>query len=119
MAVLKQGKSCPVCWPVVSLINKNLAQHSDHVLLYHVVDYVCVLHVARQIKNDSNHQIPKSGKVDFVCTISYRISSVQRKFRVGYNRAARLIESMEAAGVVSSMNSNGSREVLAAAPPRN
>ena len=45
------------------------------------------------------------------------ISSVQRKLRVGYNRAARLIEAMEAAGVVSSMNSNGSREVLV--PERN
>jgi S-DNA-T family DNA segregation ATPase FtsK/SpoIIIE len=40
------------------------------------------------------------------------ISSVQRKLRIGYNRAARLIESMELAGVVSNMNSNGSREVL-------
>ncbi len=41
------------------------------------------------------------------------ISSVQRKLRIGYNRAARLIEAMEAAGVVTAMNSNGSREVLA------
>ncbi|MGB1289754.1 MAG: DNA translocase FtsK [Porticoccaceae bacterium] len=41
------------------------------------------------------------------------ISSVQRKLRVGYNRAARLIEQMEASGVVSPMGSNGSREVLA------
>ncbi|MFP6834540.1 MAG: DNA translocase FtsK 4TM domain-containing protein [Pseudomonadales bacterium] len=40
------------------------------------------------------------------------ISSVQRKLRVGYNRAARMIESMEEAGVISAMNSNGSREVL-------
>ena len=40
------------------------------------------------------------------------ISSVQRKLRIGYNRAARLIETMEAAGVVSEMGSNGSREVL-------
>ena len=47
------------------------------------------------------------------------ISSVQRKLRIGYNRAARLIESMEAAGVVSEMGHNGSREVLAPAPPRN
>ena len=40
------------------------------------------------------------------------ISSVQRKFRIGYNRAARLIETMEENGIVSPMNSNGSREVL-------
>ena len=46
------------------------------------------------------------------------ISSVQRKLRVGYNRAARLIETMEAAGVVSEMGSNGNREVLAPSPPR-
>jgi S-DNA-T family DNA segregation ATPase FtsK/SpoIIIE len=46
------------------------------------------------------------------------ISSVQRKFRVGYNRAARLIEDMEMAGVVSSAEGNGSREVLAPAPPK-
>ena len=40
------------------------------------------------------------------------ISAVQRKFRIGYNRAARLIEAMEEAGLVSEMSSNGSREVL-------
>ena len=40
------------------------------------------------------------------------ISAVQRKFRIGYNRAARLIEAMEMAGLVSEMGSNGSREVL-------
>jgi DNA segregation ATPase FtsK/SpoIIIE, S-DNA-T family len=40
------------------------------------------------------------------------ISSVQRQFRVGYNRAARLVEQMEAAGIVSSVATNGSREVL-------
>lgn len=40
------------------------------------------------------------------------ISSVQRKLRIGYNRAARLIETMEAAGVVSEAGHNGNREVL-------
>jgi S-DNA-T family DNA segregation ATPase FtsK/SpoIIIE len=40
------------------------------------------------------------------------ISSVQRKLRVGYNRAARLIEQMEVSGVVSPMSSNGSRDIL-------
>ena len=45
------------------------------------------------------------------------ISAVQRKLRIGYNRAARLIETMEQAGIVSGMNTNGSREVMANAPP--
>ncbi|MGJ8620498.1 MAG: DNA translocase FtsK [Methylophilaceae bacterium] len=40
------------------------------------------------------------------------ISSVQRQLRIGYNRAARLIEDMERAGLVSEMQTNGSREVL-------
>ena len=40
------------------------------------------------------------------------ISAVQRKLRIGYNRAARLIETMEEAGLVTEMSSNGSREVL-------
>ena len=45
------------------------------------------------------------------------ISSVQRRLRIGYNRAARLVEAMEAAGVVSKIQANGNREVLAPAPP--
>ncbi len=45
------------------------------------------------------------------------ISSVQRKLRIGYNRAARLIETMEMTGVVSEMGTNGQREVLAPPPP--
>lgn len=44
------------------------------------------------------------------------ISSVQRRFKIGYNRAASIIESMEAAGVVSAAESNGSRVVLAPPP---
>ena len=41
------------------------------------------------------------------------ISLVQRHLRIGYNRAARLLEDMEKAGLVSAMQSNGNREILA------
>ncbi|WP_327440227.1 DNA translocase FtsK [Pseudomonas donghuensis] len=46
------------------------------------------------------------------------ISAVQRKLKIGYNRAARMIEAMEMAGVVTAMNTNGSREVIAPGPSR-
>ncbi len=46
------------------------------------------------------------------------ISAVQRQLKVGYNRAARMVEAMEMAGVVSSAAHNGSREVLAPPPMR-
>jgi S-DNA-T family DNA segregation ATPase FtsK/SpoIIIE len=45
------------------------------------------------------------------------ISYVQRRLKIGYNRAARMIEEMENSGVVSETQSNGSREVLAPPPP--
>jgi len=45
------------------------------------------------------------------------ISGVQRRLKIGYNRAARMIEQMEASGVVGPQQSNGNREVLAPPPP--
>jgi len=46
------------------------------------------------------------------------ISYVQRRLKIGYNRSARLVEQMEADGVVGALGANGSREVLAPPPPR-
>ena len=46
------------------------------------------------------------------------ISSVQRKFKIGYNRSANIIEAMESAGVIGPMGNNGSREVIAPPPPK-
>ncbi|MCB1719268.1 MAG: cell division protein FtsK, partial [Candidatus Competibacteraceae bacterium] len=45
------------------------------------------------------------------------ISGVQRRLKIGYNRAARMIEEMESSGIVGPLQSNGNREVLAPPPP--
>ncbi len=45
-------------------------------------------------------------------------SGVQRRFRIGYSRAARLVETMEQVGIVSGPGHNGDREVLAPPPPK-
>ena len=45
------------------------------------------------------------------------ISGVQRRLKIGYNRAARMIEQMEASGIVGPQQSNGNREVMAPPPP--
>ena len=73
----------------------------------------------------SDNGSAKTGELDAlydeavqIVTTSRRasISSLQRRMRIGYNRAARIIEDMESSGVVSSMNSAGNRQVLAPEP---
>jgi S-DNA-T family DNA segregation ATPase FtsK/SpoIIIE len=68
----------------------------------------------QELNSDSEHEDGLYNEaVEFVVeSRRASISSIQRKFRIGYNRAARLIETMEENGIVTPMNSNGSREVL-------
>ena len=58
--------------------------------------------------DEAVHMVAKNRRVS--------VSSIQRRFKIGYNRASRIVEAMEAAGVVSPMEQNGSREVLVPPP---
>ena len=61
-----------------------------------------------ELYDEAVHFITKAQRVS--------VSSVQRRFKIGYNRAARIVEAMEAAGIVSKMEGNAQRDVLVSAP---
>jgi len=67
----------------------------------------------------SGESDPLYDQAVFLVTESRRasISGVQRRLKIGYNRAARMIEQMEQSGIVGPLESNGARQVLAPAPP--
>jgi DNA segregation ATPase FtsK/SpoIIIE, S-DNA-T family len=67
-----------------------------------------------------NEQDPLYDEAVRIVTESRRasISGIQRRLKIGYNRAARMVETMESAGVVGPQESNGNREVLAPPPPK-
>ena len=82
-------------------------------------DYIENILTEHEVETDA--QIPASSEADplydeavsiVIKSRRASISSIQRHLRIGYNRAARLIEEMERAGLVSSMQSNGNREIL-------
>ena len=70
--------------------------------------------------NDDDEADPLYDEAVQIVTETRRasISGVQRRLRIGYNRAARLVEQMEKSGVVGELQANGSREVLAPPPPK-
>ena len=68
--------------------------------------------VDNSYSSDENDELYDEAVAFVIESRRASISAVQRKLRIGYNRAARIIEAMEMAGLVSEMSSNGSREVL-------
>ena len=71
------------------------------------------------VKHDNDDYDPLYDEAVAIVTETRKasISYVQRRLKVGYNRAARMIEEMENSGVVSAVQSNGTREVIAPSPP--
>ncbi|MCA1930810.1 DNA translocase FtsK 4TM domain-containing protein [Rheinheimera sp.] len=72
------------------------------------------------MENDDGESDPLFDQAVAFVTESRKasVSGVQRRFRIGYNRAARLVEQMEMSGIVSGAGHNGNREVLAPPPPK-
>lgn len=64
-------------------------------------------------KDNHDHDCFYDDAVKFLQETEYvSIPRIQRKFRIGYNRAARLVEQLEANGIVTAPGHNGAREVL-------
>ena len=69
--------------------------------------------VPEQLQSDAEQDPLYDQAVQVVIeTKKASISGVQRRLKIGYNRAARMVESMEEAGLVGPLQSNGSREIL-------
>ncbi len=123
MLYLPPGKGVPVrihgafvADHEVHNVVKDLQKHGDPEYLDDVlaISYETDIHASMTGDDKEGESDPLYDQAVQIVIETQRasISSVQRRLKIGYNRAARLVEDMEKAGIVSPMESNGSREVL-------
>ena len=107
----------------VNAVSKNLQSKSQPVFIDEVTSGQMETPIPGDAPNsDSDDDSEKDPLFDEAVVLvtesrNASISSVQRKLRIGYNRAARIVEKMEEIGIVGELESNGKREVLAPPPP--
>lgn len=125
MLYLESGKSMPTRIHGAFVDDHEVHKVVDHLKLQGEADYI------EEILKENQGVLPGEARasdedIDILYDEAVRIvtetrkasiSYVQRRLKIGYNRAARMIEEMENSGVVSETQSNGSREVLAPPPP--
>jgi S-DNA-T family DNA segregation ATPase FtsK/SpoIIIE len=102
---------------VVEYIKKTAEPKYDENILNEPFDLDPKTSLTSSIDTNKKENAEKDPLYDEAVAIIFKnrrasISLVQRHLRIGYNRAARLLDAMESAGIVSEMRSNGNREIL-------
>lgn len=102
------------------LKQQGAPQYEEDILISNAAETSTVSLAGIEPTEFDTEQDPLYDEAVRIVTESRRasISGIQRRLKIGYNRAARMVETMEAAGVVGPQESNGNREVLAPPPPK-
>ncbi len=104
---------------VVDHLKKNSApEYIDEILQESTEPLPGIPSDRARAKGDEGDELYDEAVAIVLETRKASISYVQRRLKIGYNRAARMLEEMESAGIVSTLQNNGSREVLAPGPPK-
>jgi len=106
----------------VNQVSKELQLESEPIFIEEITSGTsdALPGIDHESSNDDSENDPLFDEAVKLVTESRNasISSVQRKLRIGYNRSARIIEKMEEIGILSEVEPNGKREILAPPPPK-